>query len=54
MNPIPDRQPRKSERPSGARDRKAAQARRFKPLLPEDYSCARATTRIDRFRIENL
>jgi hypothetical protein len=54
MNPRPDRQPKMSERPSGARDRKAAQTRRFKPLFPADYSCARATTRIDRFRIENL
>jgi hypothetical protein len=54
MNPKPDRLPMMSERPSGARDRKAAQPRRFKPLFPEDYRCARATTRIDRFRIENL
>jgi len=54
MNPIPDRLPRRAYESQDHPAARPSELKGSKPLFAEDYTCARATARIHRTRIENL
>jgi len=54
VNPIPDRLPRRAREPQERPAARPSRPNGSKPLFTEGSTCARATARIHRTRIENL